>query len=433
MAQEPSLNSAESKLPKCASSCLGEVIGRTECSATNQTCICTDQTLQQLMTTCLLGSCTIKEALLTKNLTATTCNEPIRDKSPEYVAISNAFGIISALFIVQRFGYKIWAKLDFGPDDWFTLITVISGVPNTVFNAHGVAPNGMGRDAWTLTYDQITNFGRYFYIMEIVYFAEVALLKLTLLFFYVRIFPSPRVRRLLWGTIVFVCLFGVTFVFAATFQCTPIAYYWVRWDREHEGKCLDINAIGWSNAAISIAVDSWMLAIPLWQLTSLRLDWRKKVGVAVMFCTGTFVTVVSILRLRSLVKFGSDTPNPTWDFFDVGIWSTVEINVGIICVCLPSLRLLLVRLFPCLLGTTQRYYTRYASGANRSTGWQSRPFGGTGTTWHVERSQHRPEIQSNHITYQKTYAVEHGDRDNDEVQLVHMPVMDMKSARSDGS
>lgn len=125
------------------------------------------------------------------------------------------------------------------------------------------------------------------------------------------------------------------------------------------------------------------------------------------------------------------------------MWSTVEINVGIICVCLPSLRLLLVRLFPRLLGTTQRYYARYAgtSGANRSaaTG-QSRPCRGTGTTSHVERSQHRPEIQSNQITYQKTYAVEYGDKDNDEVHLVQLPDMDMKStsalstsARSEGS
>lgn len=224
---------------------------------------------------------------MAKNLTATTCNEPIRDRSREYVAISNAFGIISALFVAQRFGYKIWAKLPFGPDDFLTLTAIVSGIPSTVFNAHGVAPNGMGRDAWTLTYDNITSFGRYFYILEVIYFAEVALLKLALLFFYVRIFPSAGVRHLLWGTIIFVSMFGVAFVFAAIFQCTPISYYWVKWDGEHQGKCLDINAIGWSNAAISIAVDGWMLAIPLWQLKGLKMDWRKKIGVAMMFCVGT--------------------------------------------------------------------------------------------------------------------------------------------------
>lgn len=68
--------------------------------------------------------------------------------------------------------------------------------------------------------------------------------------------------------------------------------------------------------------------------------------------------MVSILRLKSLVAFRSGTPNPTWDFLEVGVWSHVEINVGVICVCLPSLRLLLVRLFPNILGTTGQRDTR---------------------------------------------------------------------------
>lgn len=224
---------------------------------------------------------------MTTNLTATICDAPIRDKSREYAAISISFGIISAVFVIQRFAYKVWAKLEFGLDDWFTLITFVSGVPGTVLNVRGLASNGMGRDIWTLTPENITNFSMCFYVMELIYVAETSLLKLALLFFYVRIFPNTGVRRLLWATIVVVCLFGITFLFVATFQCNPVKYYWLKWDGNHRGKCLNSNAIAWSNAAVSIALDVWMLAIPLWQLRSLRLDWRKKIGVAMMFCVGT--------------------------------------------------------------------------------------------------------------------------------------------------
>lgn len=38
---------------------------------------------------------------------------------------------------------------------------------------------------------------------------------------------------------------------------------------------------------MSIALDLWILAIPLWQLRSLKMHWKKKVGVALMFCVGT--------------------------------------------------------------------------------------------------------------------------------------------------
>jgi hypothetical protein len=194
---------------------------------------------------------------------------------------------VSAIFVIQRFAYKIWARLDLGTDDWLTLVTLLSGVPSTIITARAVVPNGMGRDIWTLTADQITNFGKFFFIMEINYFFQVASLKLALLFFYVRIFPSALVRRLLWGTIVFTVIFGLTFIFMATFQCTPVEYYWQKWDREHTGSCLNINILAWSNAAISIALDGWMLAIPLWQLNNLNLNWKRKIGVGLMFCVGT--------------------------------------------------------------------------------------------------------------------------------------------------
>lgn len=39
------------------------------------------------------------------------------------------------------------------------------------------------------------------------------------------------------------------------------------------------------------------------------------------------VTIVSVLRLQSLVLF-AESHNPTWDNFDVANWSTIEINTG---------------------------------------------------------------------------------------------------------
>lgn len=106
-------------------------------------------------------------------------------------------------------------------------------------------------------------------------------------------------------------------------------------------------------AAVSVALDVWMLAIPLSQLPGLKLHWKKKVSVGLMFFVGTFVTVVSVLRLQSLMKYASST-NVTWDNTSVAIWSTIELNVGMICTSLPTLRLLAVRVWPVLNGSTIR-------------------------------------------------------------------------------
>lgn len=61
------------------------------------------------------------------------------------------------------------------------------------------------------------------------------------------------------------------------------------------------------------------------------------------------VTFVSGLRLQSLIYFAS-TVNPTWDQWTVAWWSTIELNVGFICTCLPTFRLVLVRMWPGVFG-----------------------------------------------------------------------------------
>jgi hypothetical protein len=204
-----------------------------------------------------------------------------------YIIISDVFGVISALFIIQRFAFKLWAKQDFGLDDWAILATIFSGIPSTIINTYGVGANGIGRDAWTLSFDQLYNFGKFFYVEEFLYFLQIAMVKLSLLFFFLRIFPARSVRRVIWGTIGFTVVYALVFVFIGIFTCAPISYFWTRWDMEHSGKCLNINIIAWSNAGVGIAIDLWMLAIPLWQLKDLNMHWKKKVSVAFMFLLGT--------------------------------------------------------------------------------------------------------------------------------------------------
>lgn len=221
------------------------------------------------------------------NLTAVACGQPFRDRSQTYITVNNILSTIAGLFVLQRLAYKVWTRMDLVGDDWVAFVTILVGTPSTIIGVYFVTHNGLGRDIWTLTSSEITRFFFFFWLLEALYFIEICLGKLALLLFYVRIFSVPTVRRLLWGTFIGTVLFGVAFVIASIFQCTPVDYFWHQWDGVHKGRCLDINSITWSNAAISIAIDIWVLAVPLWQLKSLKLDWRRKIGVGLMFCVGT--------------------------------------------------------------------------------------------------------------------------------------------------
>jgi hypothetical protein len=62
------------------------------------------------------------------------------------------------------------------------------------------------------------------------------------------------------------------------------------------------------------------------------------------------VCLVSILRLHSLYII-SISKDPTFDNSNAAIWSVIEMNVGIICGSLATLRPLISRLFPKLLSS----------------------------------------------------------------------------------
>jgi hypothetical protein len=150
------------------------------------------------------------------------------------------------------------------------------------------------------------------------------------------------------------------------------------------------------------------------------------------------VTIVSIVRLQALVTF-AESSNATWDNFPVSLWSTVEINVGIMCTCMPTLRLILVRLFPALGGSSyaKGYYNTggagaggaHVSGSRMTRTSQKRTLVGNLTS----RSNHTTTVQPGDssdtvlpksaagIVRQQTFAVQYDD--GDETSLVQMRAM----------
>lgn len=127
---------------------------------------------------------------------------------------------------------------------------------------------------------------QWFYAAEILYFAQVNLIKVSILFFFLRLFPERKIRWTIWGTIIANLLIFIIIDLLAALQCRPISFYWKRWDGEHSGKCLNINALAFSSAGVSIVMDIWMLILPLTQLYDLNLHWKKKIGVAAMLSIG---------------------------------------------------------------------------------------------------------------------------------------------------
>lgn len=217
-----------------------------------------------------------------------SCGMPIRDSSSRARATYISLAVTGLSFTFVRIMYKLFyttTRLTW--DDYMLIITALHGIPSLLIMDIAVRHNGSGRDIWTVPFDSITKFLFWIYIMEMLYITQISFIKLTMLLFFLRIFPKKVVQNLFKCTIVFTILYGVAFCFTAIFQCHPIDTFWKGWDGEHHGHCISVNGIVWVHAAINIVLDVWMLAIPLHQVFHLQLSWQKKISIALMFFVGT--------------------------------------------------------------------------------------------------------------------------------------------------
>ncbi|KAK0741849.1 hypothetical protein B0T21DRAFT_306114 [Apiosordaria backusii] len=271
----------------------------------------------------------------------------------------------------------------FEVDDWVMVIVVGLYI---AFEAIGctAATTAFGVDIWTVDANVLGTSLKLFYMGETFYLAILALTKISILCFYLRIFPNPTFRIVTFVVMTWVSLSGVIFVFCQIFQCVPIPYIWEGWRKGEFGPftCLDINTLGYTTAAFSIAQDIVILVMPLPLLIKLNVSLRSKIGIIVMFSLGIFVLITSCVRLWALYNFG-DSVNPTWDYTNALIWTGLEVGVSIIVTSLPAIRVLLSRRGGGLLGGS-RSTAMAMRGVPGSTTTSS--FGNTTTvvaSWHT--------------------------------------------------
>lgn len=218
-----------------------------------------------------------------------------------------------------------------------------------------LANHGLGLDMWNVSTDNITSILYLYYWDEMIYITSLSLTKISILCFYLKVFPGRQFRYIVYFLIFANATYIVSFDFLLAFQCNPIAGAWLSWDGAFQSKCISINVLGWTAAAVNILLDVAVIALPLPELFRLSMSLRKKIQIILMFAVGFFVTFVSIIRLRSLVEFGN-TQNVTQDYVEVGYWSTIEVPVGVICACMPAVRSLFSLVFPKVFSTSRRGY-----------------------------------------------------------------------------
>lgn len=104
----------------------------------------------------------------------------------------------------------------------------------------------------------------------------------------------------------------------------------------YRGTCINAMAQIYAGAGVNTFMDLVVFVLPIPRLLKVQISTRRKIGVCATFLVGLFVTLCSIIRLYYVVHW-SATTNPTWTYSKIAFWSLVEVDVGMICCCMPAL------------------------------------------------------------------------------------------------
>lgn len=111
-----------------------------------------------------------------------------------------------------------------------------------------------GRFSPPYVWSYVAHSTKIYFSLELGYLLIGALTKMTILFLYLRLFPSTSFKKMVYAvmSLVVVCCFVWEVI--SIFQCTPLDGAWLAWDgddRTWVGKCRNVNAQGTHHTILS--------------------------------------------------------------------------------------------------------------------------------------------------------------------------------------
>ncbi|CAK1364935.1 hypothetical protein CB0940_08572 [Cercospora beticola] len=284
---------------------------------------------------------------------------------------------LAGVAVILRIYARFFCTKNAGWDDYSTMVSMLFSIATTVTIIAQVE-TGLGKHVKELSPHEAFLQKRAFFVMIIVYNISLCFTKLAILMQYKRLFPQKGFKLAVHISMAIVIIYAVWRFFAAIFVCSPVAAFWDRSIKPFH--CQNKFANSMASCALNMSTDILIAALPLAILHKLQLPPRQRYALMSVFALAGFVVIISILRVPSIVTLWKTTDityvNPM-----VMVWSDIEINIGLICACLPTLRCLFPKIFRSMTSgrSTDGSNKLGTGGSGAAATFESRNGGGDGS------------------------------------------------------
>ncbi|KAH8691723.1 hypothetical protein GQ44DRAFT_719994 [Phaeosphaeriaceae sp. PMI808] len=265
------------------------------------------------------------------------------DNGPHIKNIVVAFTIIAFVSVCLR----IFTRLRYqavGWEDYAIVIAMILSIVTCVFQVLQVYA-GNGKHAIFVPLPDVELFLEDLFWSIIAYNTALAFTKVSIILQYRRIFTLRKMRLALDVALGICVAWGIATFFTSVFTCVPVDAYW-KIAKKETAQCIKDEILWFVNAGINIFTDIMVAVLPVKAIWALQIPNRQKFAVLGILTIGWFVCVVSILRLHALIVVFQHPEDRTYYSAAAAYWSSIEMNLGIVCASLPALKPLVVTIIP---------------------------------------------------------------------------------------
>ncbi|KAF4960405.1 hypothetical protein FGADI_1052 [Fusarium gaditjirri] len=340
-----------SEVPSCAMPCILTMMDSTGETNANVRSMCNDPDFQTDVLNCVTGVCTAQEIKGFIVMGKELCQMPLEDNRQEYRAVVILFAALSFFFVGLRVAAKIVTKNTWGTDDTWAVITLFILIPFTVFTLLAIH-HGLGLAMPLFNKNDLSQALKEIFIVHLLYVCGLAAAKTSILFFYLRVFQDPSFRTLVWITHAFNILSTVILITLALTVGRSAAYLLGNTadSVSNLNKYSKSLKVVLAHCVVNLALDIWMLILPMTQLYNIGLKLNKKVSVMAMFGLGLFLTVVSLIRTVFSAQLLADMEEAQTGQQQVVLWACIETYMGTIVACAPSTQQLIRRVVNKVVG-----------------------------------------------------------------------------------
>lgn len=287
----------------------------------------------------------------------------------------------ATVMVALRLITRKWITHNFGWDDVTILLAQIVNSCGMGFVMAEVF-YGLGRHLHYLSPYQYNHYLRYDYLDWIQVFVTLAISKISICLFLMRLSKFDRLRKFLQVLIAFLILTHVPLTLLMIFQCRPVQKYW---NQEMKGDCFPkttVEKIIITQGVISIVTDFIGAAFPIFLLWNVDIKLRSKVALCLLMGLGVVTAAACIVRTALSWEIKSN--DLTWVGVGNALARIFEINLGMIAACIPLMKPLI------------RFIRTYLFGPPSSSRLSSDENLSKGSRWYTRLWRHRGFQNSSH-------------------------------------